>query len=198
MSSKGLVLVTGANGFIGARTVEAFLNAGFSVRGAVRSSSSGDGLLAALPEAAAQGLLEIAEVPDITAAGAFDEAIKGVTAVAHLATPVSFYFTDPDYVIRTAVEGARSILESAAKEAGLKHFVFMSSVVAVLSETKPQGHVFTEADWNETAPGTVAELGAKTPGRTIYAASKTLAEREFWKFKEERKPSFTMAAVNPV
>ncbi|KAH6653078.1 hypothetical protein BKA67DRAFT_536775 [Truncatella angustata] len=197
MSSKGLVLVTGANGFIGARTVEAFLNAGYSVRGTVRSSTSAQGLLTALPDAAAQGRLEIAEVPDITLPGAFDEALRGVTAVAHLATPVSFSFTDANYVVGTAVKGSKSILESAFKEPGVKHFVLMSSVVAILGE-KPQGYVFTEADWNEQAPDLVAKLGNETPGPVIYSASKTLAERDFWKFREERKPNFTMTAINPV
>ncbi len=75
MSSNSTVLVTGANGYIAARTVEAFLKAGHSVRGSVRSKASAKGLLAALPEYASR--LEIVEVPDITAPGAFDEAVKG-------------------------------------------------------------------------------------------------------------------------
>jgi nucleoside-diphosphate-sugar epimerase len=48
------------------------------------------------------------EVPD-TIEGAFDKAVEGVTAIAHLASPVSFNFTDPDYVINTAVNGTTSI-----------------------------------------------------------------------------------------
>ncbi len=75
MSSKGLVLVTGVNGYIAARTVEAFLKAGYSVRGTARSASTTHDLINTLPEYA--GKLEIAEVPDITAIGAFDEAVKG-------------------------------------------------------------------------------------------------------------------------
>jgi nucleoside-diphosphate-sugar epimerase len=79
MSSKGLVLVTGANGYIAARTVEAFLKAGYSVRGTVRSKPSARGLLDALPEYADR--LEIVEVPDITVPGAYDEAVKGESPV---------------------------------------------------------------------------------------------------------------------
>jgi nucleoside-diphosphate-sugar epimerase len=37
MSTKGLVLITGANGYIASVTVGAFLEAGWTVRGAVRS-----------------------------------------------------------------------------------------------------------------------------------------------------------------
>ncbi len=75
MSDKGIVLVTGANGYIAARTVEAFLKAGYTVRGSVRSKGSAKQLLEALPEYASR--VEIAEVPDITVPGAFDEAVKG-------------------------------------------------------------------------------------------------------------------------
>ncbi len=75
MSPTSTVLVTGANGYIAARTVEAFLKAGHAVRGTVRSKSSAKGLVDALSEYASS--LEIVEVPDITAAGAFDEAVKG-------------------------------------------------------------------------------------------------------------------------
>lgn len=75
MSHKSVVLVTGANGYIAARTVEAFLQAGHSVRGTVRSKSSAKDLVDALSQYADR--LEIVEVPDITAPGAFDGAVKG-------------------------------------------------------------------------------------------------------------------------
>lgn len=197
MSSKGMVLVTGANGYIGARTVEAFLDAGYSVRGAVRSQSAGQGLQNALSKAVSAGRLELVQVPDITVSGAYDDAVKGVTAIAHLASPVSFNFTDSEYVVGTAVNSVKSILASANKETGIKHCVFMSSIVAIISE-KPQGHIFTEADWNDAAPKAVAEQGDAATGRQIYGASKTLAERAFWSFREEQKPTFTMNTVNPV
>lgn len=76
--SKGLVLVTGANGYIGAVTVEVLLKAGYSVRGTVRSQSSTKALIAALPQYADK--LQFAIVPDIVAEGAFDEAVKGTIA----------------------------------------------------------------------------------------------------------------------
>lgn len=48
------------------------------------------------------------------------------------------------------------------------------------------------------AEATVAELGRNAPGAVIYAASKTAAEKAFWAFRDERKPSFAMTALNPV
>ncbi|SPQ20734.1 fb83974c-ddb9-48a4-a33d-28eb76c8fc16 [Thermothielavioides terrestris] len=194
MASKGTVLVTGANGYIAARTVEAFLKAGYSVRGTVRSLASATEVKEALPEYADK--LSFVEVPDITVPGAFDDAAKGIDAVAHLASPVSFDFTDPEPVIRSAVDGTLRVLESSLKEPRIKNFVFMSSVVAMVQQPL-EGHTHTEADWNTWAEDVVAEQGKNTPGRIIYIASKAAAEKVLWKFRDEHKPHFTVTSINP-
>jgi len=86
--SKGLVLVTGANGYIAAKTVEAFLEAGWSVRGTVRSLRSAKPVGDALSQYADR--LTFAEVPDITVPGAFDEAVKGTFPSPSPLPPSSF------------------------------------------------------------------------------------------------------------
>lgn len=196
MSSKGTVLVTGINGFIAARTAEAFLKAGYSVRGTARSKSSTTALTEAL--SAYSNQLEIVEVPDITLEGAFAEAIKGVDAVAHLAAPISLSFTDPEPVMDGAVNGVKRALEAAITEPRVKAFIHMSSIAAVRDPAAPKPHVFTEADWSDTPEKLVAEKGKDTPSPAIYAASKAAGEKAFWAFGEEHKPHFAMAAVNPV
>ncbi|KLU84618.1 hypothetical protein MAPG_03658 [Magnaporthiopsis poae ATCC 64411] len=193
--TKGFVLLTGLNGYIAAQTAAALLAAGYSVRGSVRKSSSAAQVVAALAKYGDR--LEVVEVPDITAPGAFDEAVKGVTAVAHLATPVSLSFGDPAPVLKTAVEGTTRVLESSVKEPSIKSFVLMSSIAAIFGP-KSDGHVFTENDWNTVSEDLVASKGKDAPGLHIYAASKVAAERAFWKFRDERKPGFTMTAINPV
>jgi nucleoside-diphosphate-sugar epimerase len=195
MSSKGLVLITGANGFIAARTVEAFLHAGYSVRGTVRSKDSSQSLVRALRQY--EDKFELVEVKDITVSGAFDEAVRGVDAIAHFAAPVSFFFNDPEPVMHAAINGTISILESAVKEASVKHFIHMSSIVAILSP-KDGDYTFTEKDWNTVSEAAVAKEGKNSASLDIYRASKTAAERVLWKFRDERKPSFTVAALNPV
>ncbi|KAH6843441.1 hypothetical protein B0I37DRAFT_393643 [Chaetomium sp. MPI-CAGE-AT-0009] len=194
MEARGTVLVTGANGYIAARTVEAFLKAGYSVRGTVRSLSSATEVKQALAEYA--GKLEFVEVPDITIPGAFDNAVKGVSAVAHLASPVSFDFTDPEPVLHSAINGTIRALESAQKEPKIKNFVLMSSIAAIRGP-KTEDYTYTEADWNTAAERAVAELGKATPGPIIYAASKVAAEKAMWKFRDEHKPRFTLTAINP-
>ncbi|GKT43445.1 putative uncharacterized oxidoreductase [Colletotrichum spaethianum] len=200
-STKGLALVTGANGFIGARTVEAFLLGGYSVRAAVRSQNSAAGLLDALPSYASSGQLSTATVPDITAPGAFDKAVEGVTTIAHLASPVDFTNTNAEQVIGTALKGTLGILESAIEQPGLKSFVYMSSIVAIRgSSPQYQGRVVTEADWNDEAEEVLQKAGKDAAGHQIYVASKVKAERAFWEFREKNKSriNFSMTAINPV
>lgn len=211
MTDKHIVLVTGANGYIAGPVIELFLKAGYAVRGTVRSKASANALVEALSQY--RDDLEIVEVPDIVAPGAFDTAVKGkriveqianlsltslpgVHAIAHLASPVSFSFTDPDPVLEAAVEGTRGILESALKEPSIKSVVLMSSIAAVMNK-KEDSPRFTEADWNTEALDQVKILGKKTPGPLIYVASKVASERAFWEFRIEKKPSFSMSAINP-
>ena len=78
MSNKGLVLVTGVNGYIASVTVGAFLDAGYSVRGTVRRIDSAKALQEKLKSYVDAGKFEVVEVLDITVEGAFDEAVKGM------------------------------------------------------------------------------------------------------------------------
>ncbi|KAM0227768.1 hypothetical protein ACHAPO_011241 [Fusarium lateritium] len=200
-STKGLVLVTGANGFIGARTVEAFLAAGYLVRAAVRSESSASSLVSALPDYASSGHLKTTIIPDITTTGAFDDAVKGATAISHLAAPVDFSNRDMNYVIDSSVQGTLSILESGIKEPGLKSFVYMSSIVTVRGQApKYPDKGYTEEDWNDQIEDALSKAGADATGHQIYVASKLKAERAFWEFRKKHadKVNFTMTAVNPV
>lgn len=105
-------------------------------------------------------------------------------------------FTDPEPVLKGAIEGTLRALEAAHKEPSVKSFVLMSSIAAVLS-TKEGPYTFTEADWNDQAEAVVAKLGKDAPSGMIYLASKTAAERTLWRFRDEKKPKFTITSVNP-
>ena len=90
------VLVTGASGFIAAWIVRALLEGGFSVRGTVRAESGSSYLRNLLKNDVADGKLEFVVVPDMVAPGAFDNAVKGVDAIIHTASPVHFDADDPN------------------------------------------------------------------------------------------------------
>ena len=94
ISPPAKVLVTGANGYLAAYVVKKYLEAGYSVRGTVRSLSRSvflKDLFASYGER-----LELVAVEDITKDGAFDEAVKGVDVIAHTASPFNFNATEPD------------------------------------------------------------------------------------------------------
>ncbi|KAG7291418.1 hypothetical protein NEMBOFW57_001437 [Staphylotrichum longicolle] len=205
MGTPRLVLITGINGYIAAHTAATFLKAGYAVRGTVRARTSNvESLVRALGQYHDGSRLELVEVPNISVDGAFDRAVEGVQAIAHLASPVSMTETDPAPMMRAAVQGTTSLLASAlaeskreSRQGALKSVVFMSTISAVFSPSKPAGHAFTEADWNDVAEAEVSRLGKDSPGYVIYQASKTAAERAFWKFGQKVEARFGMTALCP-
>ena len=116
--------------------------------------------------------------------------------MAHLASPVAFDFTDPEPVLKSAINGTVRALESAHKEPKIKNFILMSSIVAVLQQ-REEDYTYTEKDWNTFAEDVVAKEGKATPGHIIYFASKVAAEKAMWNFRDEQKPTFTLTAINP-
>ena len=133
----------------------------------------------------------------VTVSGAFDEAVKGCHAISHMASPVSLSFRDPEPIIRTAIQGTISILNSAIDTPSIKSVVLISSIGAIMGAKAPP-YAYNEADWNDVSEDVVAELGREAPGPHIYLASKTTGEKVFWKFMDECNPSFSRTAINPV
>ena len=97
-----VVLVTGVSGFIAGHTANQLLEAGYKVRGTVRSLDKADWLYKSFDGKYGKGKFEAVVVPDMMAEGAFDEAIKGVSGVCHMASVMTFS-DKPDEVIPTVV-----------------------------------------------------------------------------------------------
>ena len=76
----------------GSAVVLAYLKEGYRVRGTVRSQDKAKQWLEFYPEH--KDTVEFTIVPDITKDGAFDEAVKGVSIIAHVASPLSSKFGD--------------------------------------------------------------------------------------------------------
>ncbi|KAH6904335.1 D-lactaldehyde dehydrogenase [Coprinopsis sp. MPI-PUGE-AT-0042] len=165
---------------------QALLSKGYSVRGAVRTAEKGKHLKEVF--ASYGDKFELVVVPDITKEGAFDEAVKGVDAIAHTASPVpTGQIQVPAELIDPAVKGTTGILKSAIKNApGLQRIVTTSSIAAVMN-SDPKQSVFTENDWNDAAVKNVEEKGVDAGGMAVYQASKTLAERAAWDLWKENK-----------
>jgi nucleoside-diphosphate-sugar epimerase len=174
-STKPLVLITGATGFVGAHVFAALLPS-YRVKATIRSTSKGDFLTKKYPSQASD--ISFAVIPDLQASGALDSAVQDVDYIIHLASP---YFTSTNDPIRELVEpavnGTKNVITSALKAPNLKKMVVLSSFASVvdLSKNPRPGYTYTDKDWDPVTPAQAAENGMMG-----YHASKTFAERAAW------------------
>jgi nucleoside-diphosphate-sugar epimerase len=126
------VLVTGASGFIGSAVVAALARDGHAVRAAVRR-----------PQPSFPAGVEAVQHPDLT--GAFDwrPLLDGIDQVVHLAGIAHSRGVDPAMHDRVNRE-ATARLATAAAQAGVRHFVFVSSIRAQCGAAAD--HALTERD----------------------------------------------------
>lgn len=191
------MLVSGANGYLAIWVVQTLLERGYSVRGTVRSEEKGRYLKEYFKPFGEK--LEVVVVEDISKPGAFDEAVKGVDAIAHTASPFHSNVEDPRDFYQPAIRGTVGILESALKNGtNVKRIVVTSSTAAVMDPpSKPT--TFSEKDWNMGSVKAVEEKGKKSEPMEIYRASKTLAEKSAWDFVEKNKDKiqWDLTVLNP-
>jgi dihydroflavonol-4-reductase len=180
------VCVTGAAGFIASRIIEQLLDRGYRVRGTVRNLGKVKELahLRALPGAAER--LDLVEA-DLLHPEAFPGAVAGCEQVMHTASPYALDVKDPQKdLVDPAVQGTRNVLAACQGAGTVKRVVLTSSMAAITDE--PEGdHVLTEKDWNTRS----------SLDRNPYYYSKTLAEKEGWRFVEEEKAAFRLVVINP-
>ncbi|CAE6491132.1 unnamed protein product [Rhizoctonia solani] len=193
------VLVTGASGFIAVWLCQYLLEAGYKVKGTVRSAAKGDYLVNLFKSYGDK--FKYVVVEDIGKDGAFDEAVNGVGAIAHTASPFHFDSEDPKDIIDPAVRGTTGILNSINKHgSAVKRVVITSSVVSItdsMYERKIPGTIYTEDDWNTLSIKEIEEKGKDASGSEKYCASKVMAEKAAWDFVEKVKPTWDLVTCCP-
>ena len=195
---NSLILVTGANGFIGSHVCDQFLKAGYRVRGTARDASKAQWLHELFDSKYGKDRFESAVIKEMASDGAFDSACKGVKGVCHVASILSFS-PDPNAVIPVVVAGAQNAATSAAKEPGVSRFVYTSSSTAISAPKPGKKFTISTNDWNDEEVVEAWKPPPYEPSRAmaVYGASKTLAEKTMWQFVREEKPAFTLNAVLP-
>lgn len=190
------ILVTGATGYIGNHVVEELVAAGYKVRGTSRDHTKAQFLIDYIEKKFGSGKLEVADVPDMIADDAYDQAVKGVSGIVHLASVVTFS-EDPDEVIPPSVKGTLNILKAATKEPNVKSLVITSSSTAAISPVPNEKIVITADTWNDKVIEEVRAKGSSAGGYAVYSASKVEAEKAFWSAVKSTNPPFQCATVLP-
>ena len=172
-----MVLVTGATGFVGKWTVIRLLQAGYPVRGTIRSMRKASDVFKSVTaevgrEAASR--LELVEA-DLLAEAGWAEAMTGVSAVMHVAAAIrADEPKDQDLVIRPALEGTERVMKSA-HAAGVKRVIITSSIATV---GYGHGHTTGKRVYDETHFTNLDGMKFKWS----YCIGKTRAERLAWDY----------------
>ncbi|MGO9399127.1 MAG: NAD-dependent epimerase/dehydratase family protein [Xanthobacteraceae bacterium] len=127
------ILVTGASGFVGRAVVTAFAQSDRTIRAAVRRP----------PEPAFAAGVEVVQHPDLSQSFDWKPYLEGVDQVVHLAGIAHTGGGAPELYDRVN-RRATAELAAASAAAGVRHFVFVSSIRA---QSGPSAdHALTERD----------------------------------------------------
>lgn len=177
------VLVTGCTGFLGRHVTQEFLSRGYNVRGTTRTKK--DLHQSIRDDFKDNEALELCTL-DLTTDEGWSEAMKGIDAVIHTASPFSAYEPkDEMELIGPARDGTLRVLNTAYAS-GIRKFVITSSTAAISGATPTtKNQTYSEQDWTDLEKNISA-----------YTKSKTLAEQAARAFASSHE-DVELTTVNP-
>jgi dihydroflavonol-4-reductase len=149
------VFLTGATGFVGHHVAHTLAADGAKLRMLIRKTSKLGNL---------EGIAGETHIGDLSDPESIRPALKGCNAVVHVAADYRLWIRDPEAMYRANVEGTRDLLRMA-REAGVKRFVYTSSVATM--HFHRDGTVI-----NEDTPVSLADMVGH------YKRSKFMAEQQ--------------------
>jgi nucleoside-diphosphate-sugar epimerase len=200
-----LVLITGATGHVGFAVLLTALTSGYRVRAAVRSEAK-QKLLSSNPFLQSLGSSLTSNptftiVADLTVPGAYDNAVKDVDFIIHVASPIPSGNPNTqdefeNQLIKPAVDGTLGILISASKAPSVKRIVITSSVTAIV----PIMTLMSDMSQSNavTADSRIEDPTETFPNEFVaYAASKVKALNAAEKWLKENKTNFDVVYILP-
>jgi dihydroflavonol-4-reductase len=169
------IFLTGSTGFVGHHVANALSAQGADLRLLTRKTSSLKNL---------EGIRGETVVGDLLEPESMRRAIAGCDAVVHVAADYRLWIPDPKAMYRANVDGTRELLR-LAREAGVKRFVYTSSVATMHFRT--DGIVI-----NEDTPVTLADMVGH------YKRSKFLAEEEAVKAAQAGQQVIILNPTTPI
>ncbi len=186
--SSGIVLVTGASGYIGSHIVANLLSKGVNVRATVRDSSDPERVdhLKSLPVSEG-GRLEIVEM-DLLDRESVQGAVSGCESVIHTAAVVVLKSKRAqEKIVDPSVVGTRNVLDAIDSSGTVSCLVHTSSTAAIRPGSWKDGQTLTTDTWAEDA--TIEE--------NPYGLAKYSAERLVRDWHSSKEDSIRMVTINP-
>ena len=175
MARDGMVLLTGASGFVGSAVARRLRAAGFPVRALVRTTS---------PVAHLSDLGLDFVTGDLRDADSVRRAMVGIRYLFHVAADYRLWARNPDELTQTNVAGTRLLMQEAMR-AGVERVVYTSSVATLAARTDG-----VSAD--ETMPLT------EDKAIGVYKRSKVAAERAVEALIAEGLPAVIVNPSTPI
>ncbi|KAI1124308.1 hypothetical protein F5Y10DRAFT_280273 [Nemania abortiva] len=196
--SDSIILVTGANGLIASWVVDKFLEAGYRVRGTVRSLSRCSWMEPFFTERHGPGRLELVEVSDFGAPGVWDAPVKGVAGVAAVAGQAGLDLVDIDAALDLEFPFVTGLLKAAKDEPSVKSVIFTSSAWTAWMPDPSKNVTLHEWSYNDEAVRIMrGNIPKEKVGILGYMAFKTLLEQRVWDWIRAEKPSYTFNTILP-
>ncbi|KAL7809446.1 NAD(P)-binding protein [Trichoderma gracile] len=197
--SGNLVFITGASGYIGTYLVGDILKAGHRVRVAVRSEEKAQFIKELYPSGLDK--IESVIVPDMSQLSTYQEALKGVNYVFHLAGPMVDKGTDlkRDF-LDPVVRGTLSILESSAQETSIRKVVIVSSFVSLMPlDGIMRSPLHIKANTGEhLAVDLDKQFPEGLPGNFLkYQTGKIVAHQAYRDWVKKENPKFDVITAHP-
>jgi len=188
--SEGIVVVTGASGYIGSHVVANLLSKGKKVRATVRDVNDSERVshLKDL-EILDGGSLEIVEM-DLFDSDSVDSAIAGTADVIHTAAAVIVKSENPQSkIVDPSVIGTRNVISAIEKSGTVERFVHTSSTAAIRPENWEDGVTLTTETFASDAT-----LKENPYGLAKYSAEMIVRE---WHENLEESKKMKMVTIHP-